>query len=1625
MNCPFLGHPTYQTIIKTHNTTAAYVASELFDSQEFQDWKGDNELPLIDNQGNVSSNSGDTFSINGYLNEYLQRVNEDTNTGDATQFDLNNPKSEDYQLVNNELVFRPNPITNPKYQKPHKVDSTTESDVRNIAERLKSKFGIDYQVITDSSKHWAGKYENGKATINLAFASSDTPFHEYAHPFVDTIKSTNAALYQSLTNEITQEKSILRKTKARYPELLGSDLIDEAIVQAIGEYAAGTLESPSLRQKIKELLQTISQFLGELFHEKYVLPAELPANLTLRQLGVLMNSEFTIPIQTSEALKYQKLFNINELKSQANENQLKALNTLEVNAAFVKFTEEGHTYKDENGIEYTPTTSAIGTTWEGEDNKESLSLIWGSQADAILSAVIENRNLPDTPNIEDIVKKELETKYNSLVNELRSDGSLLLTQAILSDASAKIAGSADLIRVRPDGSIDIYDLKTSKASTLDDKYDRKFTGNGITRSKRQQHAAQVSTYKALAERMGLKVNTLHIIPVKLDVSFAKVTGITSEPIIDLQPSMQEANNLLGEFSRKNDNTNSSSQKDYTKFLNKLKIILQEKITKLENSLVDKKTQGASSVRLRELKDLQSELQGVDSVKEISKVVNTLYEELVVGTTEKGSIISKFDKLIQSIPAALAQNDPTNTERVIKSLNHYLDYVEDFKDFDSFKQIYADSVAAKVGIDVDSPLHKLGKIIETRDAIKESYNKAMIPVVAATLSEVIDTNLQRDVMNEMQAKERYKIKAESARSLGKIKQAERFDKLYQDARSNLKNLTADKFSIIDQLSNSRQDLGMLEFLTGNLTSSSDSILGLFAKKLKSVFYRIDESMNVLQREAIEEFNLFAKGTKRNQDDPEAFNKGLYEVVTTYRKDKSGNYYAVEEKNFVQEVDVNRYNKAIYDRNQAADKISDDPKNKDRRKFLSQWYADNHIALEESERQSIIDEKNQELEKGYISKEEYKQWENENYIKKDGKVVGYKGDLSRPNPTLYSSKAYQDIQANPVIKRYYDYLLKLHFQSQARLPISKQLGYRLPSGGKSLEDTVREKGGLKHLLPHLKDEFFKTAKDNDRYNENKVVPVYMTHFMPANEVSNDLLSLSLMFSQTSSTYEAIVGTVDKVGIEQEANALLNIFKERDIHKLDSKGQTIAKQAAAKLGITDENLSDKKGGYYALFFEHFIDQNIYGVGEQKVLVDLPNGEKLDVGKTVNKFMQLASIPALGGPFTVLKAIANKFNASYNVILEAIGGQHFNWESYRKGEATYNKWAVKDMMRDFSNPISQSVNGQLMDLYSPMQGHFKDHFGKEITWSAGKKLMQPGTWFFMQNAGEHSTQMAMFFAMMSNQKVNQSGKEISLLDAYELDSKGVIKLKDGIEWGDKEKDEFTNKIHALNKLMHGVYNKMDKSVAQKHAIGRLAFMYRKFLVPAVKRRWGAVRSDQELGSTIEGFHRTLLRTARHEWQELVSYMLGKENKLSPLEKSNIRKSLFEIGTTILLSSMLMVMAGMKDRDPDLKKGKGLNGWMFNAGMYEIMRLNSELQFFFPVPGVGLDDDLRVFTSPSAANSSLTKFVRFTNNLFFHTFEVYDEKNAWYDQGESKVKTSLFSLLGVYSSDPVRQAEQFSKLVK
>jgi hypothetical protein len=392
------------------------------------------------------------------------------------------------------------------------------------------------------------------------------------------------------------------------------------------------------------------------------------------------------------------------------------------------------------------------------------------------------------------------------------------------------------------------------------------------------------------------------------------------------------------------------------------------------------------------------------------------------------------------------------------------------------------------------------------------------------------------------------------------------------------------------------------------------------------------------------------------------------------------------------------------------------------------------------------------------------------------------------------------------------------------------------------------------------------------------------------------------------------------------------------------------------------------------------------------------------------------------LLKGVANNIQGNLQVIIEANAEEFFGKKDYLKAKAQYTK-QMGSMIADFGKPVPESLIGRLSDYYDAMQGEFTDEYGQRVTGSMFNKLFRTNTLFFNQHIGEHEVQTTTMLALMNATKVidKNTGLEISLFEAHEKYGVDIEDIEKNTDFTEKKRKDFQNELHALNKRMQGIYNEFDKATVQRYALGRLALLYRKYFVPAMKRRWKKNTFDEELGSATEGYYITFFQTLMKDIVRYKGNIMEAWSTYTPFQKAQIRRTAAEITILMSMIALITILAFMvgsgDDEDKELKANP-----IYNFVLYQAIRMRSETAQY-----VNPGDLIRVIRSPSAITSTLERTVKFGNQILpWNVTEEYKRDSGVWEKADNKAWAYFLKLMGFSGNnlDPAQAVKSFQSTI-
>jgi hypothetical protein len=805
----------------------------------------------------------------------------------------------------------------------------------------------------------------------------------------------------------------------------------------------------------------------------------------------------------------------------------------------------------------------------------------------------------------------------------------------------------------------------------------------------------------------------------------------------------------------------------TRLVENIRIYLEKKLQALERRKVFKQKE-----KMKETKDLINILDSLDGINSINEFVKDSFNKSKQAHKHFNFVINRI------------QNDELSRKEAIQELIAMQEFANRYSIIDEIQK--SDVLKFfSTPVDVDAMLNQneneltpqqmLSFTKTVRDNIKTKFVAEGIPLMADFLLDYkpmgVDETIKKEVYQLQQ-----KIEAIKNNTRNSAEFIEKKTNELQERIDTILNFTLDKKSMIEVLEKATKDTSVFDYLTAPLISSPDSALGLFARAVKTEMETARLEDISFRKRAAKAFNEYKASVASSlRDNPAKFNEGLYEEISVPRVDpETGEYVRTKEGRIILDkrmAFVQKYDQSLFHKEKARffESIGKKPFNPtDAREWImkvNEWFDANTVPKDKAQIREILTQKELEKNRGLLTEDEYDQWRKENLkLDESGKIIGYKygksGELVMPAEKYVNSKwsAMYDKTGNPLNPKgkYHKFLVEEYLKSQENLPDIQKLGYILPSIEKTNGERLFAKG-IVDLTKNTFSETFNVKAYDVEYGVdlglgeegNKVLPVYFVQPMNPDDVSLNLMRSVLMFGSMSNNYNALNGIYSEISLFKE------IIGEREIAETNAKGIPIIDSIANRLGY-DRYLKTNGANYSARRVNDFIDMVVFG--ESKARWEIAG---IAIDKIVDKMMNFSSISTLS--LDLLKGMNNNLQGNVQLLIEAASGEFFDIKAWGKGKKDY--WAnIPGMISDFGKFTPESLFGQLVEQYDPMQGEYKDQFGKVVTASVANKLFSTDTIFFNLHFGEHEIQVSTLFAMLNSRTVTdkESGAEISLMEAY-----------------------------------------------------------------------------------------------------------------------------------------------------------------------------------------------------------------------------------------------------------------------
>lgn len=496
---------------------------------------------------------------------------------------------------------------------------------------------------------------------------------------------------------------------------------------------------------------------------------------------------------------------------------------------------------------------------------------------------------------------------------------------------------------------------------------------------------------------------------------------------------------------------------------------------------------------------------------------------------------------------------------------------------------------------------------------------------------------------------------------------------------------------------------------------------------------------------------------------------------------------------------------------------------------------------------------------------------------------------------------------------------------------------------------------------------------------------------------------------------------------AKAIINTLEDTDAGLAQLNA---IKEKAFSIGDTAKHLLLEDGkSIRAAAFRAFLNREFKGHQVSSRHLDWLNKVTAAItgGASMNYF-------ALNLP----SAIKNYWGILWQMNVEAIAGEYFDYKSMGKGKLA-SKVAMKEWATAIWGGKYNSLYTQMIMRFDPIQGKAEEALVSNFSRTFSRDLASVSWVYSPRKFMEMEGGLQLFFSMMHHVKLtHKSGSKIDYAEAWELDEKGRLKLKEGFDeaYGIKYNEDgttelgsefkkFQNKVHEKFKDLNGAFAKYEQPQAQMFFSYRLFAFMRRYFTSMFMNRFGVERANHALETVRTGYYIEAVQSVAR----MITSFGQHAAQLAPSERRALLKTSIDLVQIFAISAIASLLFGWDDDDEDkiakMKDKSGalgdddfrLDGWLSQHALLLLLKTQQENQSFIPLPGFGLSNYIDFSSSTSLAfGPTITGGAKLLTQLSKHALpgedeDLYYQKDMgpypWQKEGEAKVFTTFGNMLG------------------
>ena len=926
-----------------------------------------------------------------------------------------------------------------------------------------------------------------------------------------------------------------------------------------------------------------------------------------------------------------------------------------------------------------------------------------------------------------------------------------------------------------------------------------------------------------------------------------------------------------------------------------------------------------------------------------------------------------------------------------------------------------------------------------------------------------------------------------RANNRIDGLNRFDRRYPKARRegfkavtelNIKQLEEKKIgreSILKELRQTHKDQSRISAFFSPIVYSKDTTIKLFAEAVrKSLVDANKETLDFKYDVMQEAYREYVESQGVGEANVKTLYDPILETITISTLDNNGDRVDVKTVAFVQKYDMNKFNLAKADAfatlredyNFPTDPSEYDDyfKSETGKAYLAEtarWYAENTEQIDgapqivqdlRDRRDKIYDQIKSLQPGGYTDKLQalYLQYNDVKYqLLKVYRGGQYIGKLSKPKLSEYKNTKFEAMtQAQ---RKFYDTMLAQYRTDQKKLGRNglvtnswDDFSYVLPGIRKDARDQFLE-DGVSETVANLKEDRLKKDETDTEFgqlldaNGEKVrlIPQYFTGLVDDTKISRDVTNSMIKFNDMSNRYTAksqIIGVV---------NMMEAAIGAREKLTMEPSGNYVMDRTAQRLGIDQKSSVRGEETNTMRQLRSFIDNVVYGISEEELDGRLNSLN----GLSANKLSQFA-ITA-----TAMSTLSfNWLQASNQLVLdtmtgtqEAVGGEFYSMKDLGWARSKmYFLGGGLGLMDDKFLPNFGKKNkvAKFLERFDAFQ-EFGNEFGTEAG-SRGKKALHRGAGFVFQQTAEMMTVGERTLALARSYKgklldksgkviLNESGEPADLYDVMTESKTGKLVINPEVANFDER--VFIARLHGMMKRTNQLKGNFDRVHAQRHSYWKLATLFRNYLVPGLRKRFGSfdgAQVDIEMGNVNEGYYATVLNELINAGFDIKEGKIGSAvQRLSPgifsknkndAVKANVRRFYYELMAAQVAALMALVLSDLMGDDDD-------DSYVGHFATYQLLRLRSEWSQFRSPELFSVVRDPTAVANPvihlSEALLATKDYMGYRAGLVDEDVVKFQRRSGKFQKGDLKVVKEILDfapyLRGFFvSTDPEEAARYY-----